>query len=491
MENKKEKNALRCELLMIPLFLIVSAAYLLIISFTTSPLYEKSLIGNDSMIFMMLGKFTKAGMIPYKEFFDHKGPMIVFVEYIGFLIHDGRIGVFLIQIIFFTASLYGAYKILRLFYDKKTSLLFNILFLMLCSIFWEGGNLTEEYCLPFLMWSAYFAVKYFKVYLTEDKNHNPWYSFLYGITFMMGSFTRITNALPMCIMVLVSFCILIYKKKWKNIIQNILMFLLGCGVILVPCIIYFVKNNALNEMLYATFIYNFRYAASNTQGRTLNDLVRASIYYVPLITSFIIGVYGVISKGREKIISICIIVSSAVGILLQLSGEQYAHYLIIWIPVLILAIGIFGDMKEKNQRCNVVIAMVILCMVGLLYKNVKVAGDAYHVYSEKGAAQYTEESNEIVNLIPEDERDLVMAYNVNARFYLVTNITPCYKYCILQDWQCSKDDKIQEEFKNDILSLEAKYIVVNNNQKNSLDNMINENYDRVGNTDKLVLLKRK
>ena len=188
---------------------ILSIIFVTLFSFATSPLYWKALFGGDSNIFVMLGKLTKEGMIPYKEFFDHKGPFIYFVEYIGQVIQDGYLGIFLVQIFCMFLSLCGVYKISRLFYQRRGSLIASVFSLFFLILYYQGGNYTEEYCLPFLLWSFYFAVGYLLKHDNEKTVHNPLYSFFYGITFMVCVLTRLTNALPLCIVVFIVFVVVV------------------------------------------------------------------------------------------------------------------------------------------------------------------------------------------------------------------------------------------------------------------------------------------
>ena len=114
-KNQRKKDIVY----LILILLIASIGFLMLFSFGTSCLYNHKYIGKDSDIFLALGKFTKNGLVPYKDFFDHKGPYIIFVEWLGYIIGNGKSGVFVIQVISLLLTLLGVYKILRLFYNKK------------------------------------------------------------------------------------------------------------------------------------------------------------------------------------------------------------------------------------------------------------------------------------------------------------------------------------------------------------------------------------
>ena len=61
--------------LFIFILFIISALFVLIMSYSTSPLYPYY-FGGDSAQFQTIGKGWSKGMIPYKDMFDHKGPII-------------------------------------------------------------------------------------------------------------------------------------------------------------------------------------------------------------------------------------------------------------------------------------------------------------------------------------------------------------------------------------------------------------------------------
>ena len=74
-------------------------AFLLVFSVTTSPL-TPGFYGNDSAVFQLLGRAWKDGHLIYRDLFDHKGPVIFFIDMLGELLLPDRTGIFLIQILF-------------------------------------------------------------------------------------------------------------------------------------------------------------------------------------------------------------------------------------------------------------------------------------------------------------------------------------------------------------------------------------------------------
>lgn len=488
----ESKKQMKENVILMLFFCVISVGYLLVFSLSTSFLYEKSYFGSDSDIFVLMGKLTKDGLIPYKDFFDHKGPVIFFIEYVGLMISDGKKGIFLIQVLFLTFSMCGIYKILKLFYEKKRSVILTIFCLLVFNVYFSEGNLTEEYCLPFLIWSFYFSIKYLRNKKSEEQEHKSMYAFLYGITFMICALTRLTNALPLCTMIIILFVVMVRKKQWKAIIKNILFFIMGSLIILIPFIIYYIQVDAIYEMIYATFLYNIKYAMNNDILLGWKDKINQIALIIPLVSALIMGICYSIWNKKDKVIGVSVIVLGLIAIVFQLRGFPYAHYIMIWIPLIVLTLGILGDISRKNKISKILVSVSILMSVVVIGgKVVTKADEIYANLNSEKAKNYSIESQEIVEQIEEEALDSVIAYNVPAYFYISTNIKPCYKYCILQDWQCSKAEDMYEEFKNDMESLKAKYVVISKDGSHMLDYILEENYYKVGSTNSLVLLKKK
>ena len=148
-----------------PLLLLgMLTVFLLLFSYSTSPL-TADCTSSDSTFFMLVGKGMTKGYMPYRDFFDMKGPYLFFIEYIGQLISYGRNGIFAVQILFMFITLYFFDKSYRLVM-KKENLFLEIVMLGTMLVLGCGtiqeGNLCEEINMPFLSVCLYMALYYFK-----------------------------------------------------------------------------------------------------------------------------------------------------------------------------------------------------------------------------------------------------------------------------------------------------------------------------------------
>ena len=160
------------------------------------------------------------GLLPYRDFFDMKGPYLFLIEYIGQRICYGRTGVFIIQCFNISFCLYIIGKMSDLFTTRLIWLHRIIAFLpvlAVAAVNYEKGNLTEEYCLPAVLLSLYFCLKYFKnAEAGKGFKHPLLYSLFYGAATGFICFIRITNAATVGAVLAVVFLFLFLKREFKK-----------------------------------------------------------------------------------------------------------------------------------------------------------------------------------------------------------------------------------------------------------------------------------
>ena len=106
----------------ISILIIIATIFVTIFSYTTSPIYLcVNPNDTDSLIFQIMGKYWCKGNLPYKDLWDMKGPYIFLMNAIGYGLTGTRTGVYLLQIAFMTITLYGIFKMYRLYYSLKWS----------------------------------------------------------------------------------------------------------------------------------------------------------------------------------------------------------------------------------------------------------------------------------------------------------------------------------------------------------------------------------
>ena len=479
--TKKIQNS--C-LLSIIIILLISIVYLLFFSTNTSPLYHWQV--GDAAVFRMDGIFAYKGLIPYIDFFDHKGPFLMLVEYLGACISTKPIGNLIVQIPFVFFSFFGLKRIVDLLVKDGNIIQRIVLYIVSLFVYnvYVPHNMTEEYCLPFLIWSCYFAIRY----IIEKDQHKYIWSFFYGITVMVCVFTRLTNVIPLVGIMIIG---MIVRKD--RFFKNLLFVLLGMLVFALPFVLYFAINNALYEMIYAVIIYNVKYATSIGTDYSLMLILKVLVRQLLLIVfAIIISIISIIKKKNTEI-SCAVLISSVLAICLQLiTNIKVGQYVAVQAPIIVIAACLLVDLKSKKNIGKVFLYGLSICGLAILVlNNVVGVTDLVKIRNNSVTYDFEEESKEIVSQVDDVRNSKIVAYNVQAYFYIAADVKPCYRYCVLQDWQSQRDKEMQKQIKSQFSSLKADYIVENLAEKRKCDNIINKDYKEIYRTKQLKLLKKK
>ena len=118
--------------------------------------------GTDSSVFLTVGHQMQEGMIPYRDTFDHKGPLLYLINYFSVMINETS-GFFVFEFLSIFFTMWFMYKIIRL--KVKSLAMSGFLTLILFTPFFafyliDFGNMTEQYAMPFIAGSLYVFLKY-------------------------------------------------------------------------------------------------------------------------------------------------------------------------------------------------------------------------------------------------------------------------------------------------------------------------------------------
>lgn len=453
------------------IFLPVSMVYLLFFSAFTSPLFP-GFLNYDSAIFMMVGKGILAGKELYVDIFDHKGPVLFWLEAVGMA--GGRIGVFLLQTLFLWCDLLLIDRIAGMFLDtdaiEKTEVLRKSaarkrwmiigMALLLLSYPLANGNLSEEYSLPFIFLPVYLFLRDYV------KNGKPVlrHSYLYGLCFGILAFIRLNNAVTIGGIVLYWMIVLVKDRDWKGLLLHIGTGLAGIATITLPVVGWFWAHGSLYDMIYASFLFNFRYSShvSFLQNLTsLNTLAHMMILFSPLLLAML--VFGVRMKDRKLAAALELIM--VVNILSLFMGHGYNHYFTVTVPLetLMCICMVSGGWENKSsaekdavkeKRASgakhfwVLLTQIgmaaVLAGYGILAARIVVL-NVKDYYMDGTVTDEYETVEACLSRIPEEDRAYVLGYNAPAKYYLIGDILPCFRYGILQENWSRSDAAIMEE----------------------------------------------
>lgn len=366
MENEKvKKESIFQNMILWMLSFVSSVLFLLFYSTATSPL--TSYYGEDSAFYAMVGAAMKHGLLPYRDFYEMKGPYMFWIEYFGQLISEGRFGTFCIQTINMTLTIGIILCIVNLLLKKMTVKKIQRFIIYICSVLFslliisftfEGGNLTEEFSYPVMVLCLYLCLKYF-----DDQDRSPHsdhslkIGFIYGMAFGFFAFVRIINAAFLGAVLLTIVIYLISKKNWKNILQNAVVFIAGVIVAMLPACIWALTQGILKDMIRQVFVLAFSYS---TELNMADRFMLVKNFVWPMIVVGMVSIFLYFTGFKKKWPLLLLSVSSAVILMIAVSmGDGYLHYFSLQLPNAVLALYFListclenCETDVKNQNYN-------------------------------------------------------------------------------------------------------------------------------------------
>lgn len=452
------------------LFFILSIVFVLLYSTSTSPLYTVNSIFIDQGVYETIGYNWLDGAIPYKDLFDQKGPLIYAINAFGFWLTGNRYGISFIIVACLFVSLAYCYKLLKVEFTSKTSILLTIFCLFGLILVYDAGNMVEEYLLPFLFASFYNAYLWFKRYsvdgITKIEAKIP---VLFGLVLGISFLTRLTNALGVCIVALFMIGVLLYNKKYKELGICAIQYFIGVAVITLPFVIYFYSKDALKDLWYCVITFNVKYAVVPVKpSATLTH------YMLGFSTSWILSIIALcllIKDKSSRLFSSLMLTLGLVTSVYFFKGRGYLHYAIIALPYIALYLNSF---KASSPRLGHVavrafkIAFFLLCITYILgaydlsyyvRKKCLLFHSKQELCDKDGIFQ---DYLKTIALIPKSEYSQMIELNCKTYQYLYIKSCPAYKFFILQDFQTSFDKDLNDELNATFEKGNAKWIIYNN-----------------------------
>lgn len=343
----------------------------------------------DENAFMTVGKSWYHGLVPYKDIFEQKGPLLYLIFMISYIISNHSfIGVYLLELLNFTICLYYVSKIIKLYLDEFYIYIILPLFstILISSAFFLYGGSAEEFCFPMLSYMLYSFCSYHKFNKISKLN-----LFLNGL--IAGCVAMIKfNLLGFWLVFMASiFISKIINKEVRDSFISCIFFLMGMFIPIAGFIIYFYLVHGLEEFINVYFLFNtFGYGTSLgfidrietvfriffnqiTKKFIIFNLIYVGLIYfifskrflknivskLSLLLMFVIGGFGIyfgcLDFNYYFLIPTVFILFGLLSIFKIISDSKYDKKKIIFIPTIIIAaLFLFNSrnifyMKESKE----------------------------------------------------------------------------------------------------------------------------------------------
>ncbi len=317
-------------------FVLLSASWV-------SPIFKDS-YGYDSSWYSMMGRAMTQGMVPYRDYFDLKGPAFFFIEAIGQFFCHGRVGIFIIECIAASVSCIFIWKTCLLYIRPwQTAIIFILTAFTAISPFW-GGNTCEEYMLPFNYACIYLTLKYLK----EEKYEDFFLpSLVFGISFSVMVLSKVPTCAPMAAAAFTVLIVLCMKKRARLIPGIIGYFFLGFFIIFIPMCAYFLLNGAFKDFIYAAFVFAYKRGTDYYETFSWEWESKLIICYTCFVASLIIPT----RKSGEHYLRIFGLLLSFITWAFLHLGTPYDYYFLLTMPCFIyMVMSMFAHWNNRAFR---------------------------------------------------------------------------------------------------------------------------------------------
>ncbi|RME57918.1 hypothetical protein D6779_07615 [Candidatus Parcubacteria bacterium] len=312
----------------------------------------------DSGVFLYMGWRILQGEIPYRDVWDHKPPVVFYLNAIGLKLGQGSWqGVWLLEVVWLTLTLWLLFWILHRMTSRFATIMGLGLLIssLVCTI--HAGNLTTEYALLFQA-ATLGAIVYGEL--------NPrWYLGSLFVAGFLGGIAFFTKQTVIGIWLAVGMYLTIMhisRRQFALWLRDLGVFIAGVGVLTVGLLLFFWLHGALGPLWKSAFVYNFVYVG---QSRGWVDQIKAIVFGVALLSCdglFPLASMGLFNhffgKGRReqkqawlhKTLLVLAALALPFDLLLAgLSGRTYTHYYTSLLPSLaVLAAFAVDDVMRSR-----------------------------------------------------------------------------------------------------------------------------------------------
>jgi cellulose synthase/poly-beta-1,6-N-acetylglucosamine synthase-like glycosyltransferase len=449
------------------LWISLLAAFLVLtlFSMTVSFLYKGYLISNflDSNFFQLTGKLILEGKVPYRDFFDHKGPFVFYIEALGYLISP-KYGMYVLALINLTFIFFVFQRTTDCFSLGRFASMAGVFSLAMLIGWTYEGNTICEMTLSFVILPLYLYVRALKQ--GNDKDF-LWANFINGLSLSFAVFTRATDCLVNAGFFLFFVVEMIRKKRPGFLFANAGLACLGAILLSIPPLAVSFAQGTLKLMFDASILANIHY---------VKGVVSPFRYYfmtcwIVLLPASLLLLRYLRKRGLDKEISLFLEITTAFFTCYFILVSNYAQYFLIAYPVIGLILALLAEDLQSRAFANPRLASrrkpilggltALACVINLITGLIPLVEYYTRPAEDRTFANYANylKVKEALDKVPEDSRKNTFVFDSNPSFYLIGDFSCSCRYLSYQSWQSVFEPEIDTEIVRYVSSKEADYIV--------------------------------
>ena len=419
----------------------------------------------DSSVFEYVGRLMGKGGVMYRDTFDHKGPLLYFINWIGTRFLGSSAGIGIIEFGTILATLIISYCVFRQFLGRSFSVAGAAIILFSGYWYFESGNTVEEYALPFIIGGLYIFTRYFLNRSISGLSIGLCGFCLGCVLLLRENMIALWSVFPIGVIVH-------ERKDLKRLGLIVLQFLSGMLLAFIPAFIYLEMSHAMPDFIDQYIRFNFLYSDVSFADRINYFLgwARQPGAEISLVISLIL----VLIYRERRTLCVMNLVFQLVNILLiGIAGKGFTHYGLMLMPGYVLTVAMSLEYLNRKTVSGRLLAIVAIITVALMIPGMKfITSDL----ADKHADRYNNAESVAAAMIWDNtnQDDTIIVCGNCDRIYIESERKAASKY----SYQLpigDKDPEIFKKFLEDLEKNEPEVLVINTNDLNGAIDYTNLN----------------
>lgn len=424
-----------------------------IIWFPNSPKLQP-IPGRDSGVFLYTASRLVDGEVPYRDAWDHKGPMIFFTNAMGLLLTDSRWGVWAIEVLTLGSTVLMGFSLIRKAFPLTPTLIGVFVFISSLPHVSAGGNKTEQYVILLQLIALYaFQGQTFK-----NQGHS-WRNWVLGSTMAIAFLFQGNLVVTWAVIILLIIGYRVYAKQSRALLIQGVEIASGFLIAIAPVLLFFLVHDSAIPFLSAVFEYNFVYSSAASWGdRIISPLYGfqalgpSGIAFVGLI-AFIMALNSIFRRTKQSASQFRLILVSVFAFPLEafassFSGQSWHHYFLTWLPSLMILTTFLAnillnalDVPDSREKARGFLAIESRTAMGyaVILTMLTQGLGLWLVNDFAKGILFEKDKDEVVNYIEKNtaDDDFVLIWGAETKYNFATDRpSPTrfnYQYALLRD----------------------------------------------------------
>lgn len=457
---------------------LLAVAFLFLTVFSQTTSFWRSTYGGDSAIFRLTGWSLAEGQELYVDIWDHKGPMLFFIQWLPQAIWPGRVSIFIMQLLLLFATLLALSSLVRPRVGYVGSAAVVGVYLAFLSYTFEGGNLSEEYSLPFIVLVVYLLTRAVQDPAGATGRWGLWAFPLAGAAFAVVFLIRANNAIP--IIGLFSGYFLAVLLRRAPFFRPLLLSLVGFVGVLGATSAWFLVRGTFGEMFRAAITFNLDYTQSVVASGGLLD--KPPLFLKVVGMSVALGLVGAFTQFLSRsgnsalgLMGVLFAGTTAYAVLSPSTG--YMHYATLVAPLAAYGVITFLDGIGPMSKRLMALGFLLVAAVSL--------GRGFMLDNSQGRLEAEEAQLQEIDMllaeVPEDQVEQVFGWDVGAKYFLHKEVLPPHRYYTMQSWWGTVDPDVLTEVIGYVTDEKPQWILVREGgfRSEEMDSVAQSQYELV------------